>query len=149
LLVKRREFITLLGGAAAWPLAGRAQPGERIRRIGVLMYLPADDPEGQARLAALVQTLKQLAWSDGRNLQIDTRWATADDIRRQAAELVALAPDALVAGTGTASVAPLLEATRTLPIVFVTVIDPVGAGFVAAWHSQAATRLDSRFSNTA
>jgi putative ABC transport system substrate-binding protein len=132
LLVKRREFITLLGGAAAWPLAGRAQPGERIRRIGVLMYLPADDPEGQARLAALVQTLKQLGWSDGRNLQIDTRWATADDIRRQAAELVALAPDALVAGTGTASVAPLLEATRTLPIVFVTVIDPVGAGFVAS-----------------
>jgi len=130
--VKRREFITLLGGAAAWPLAGRAQPGERIRRIGVLMYLPADDPEGQARLAALVQTLKQLGWSDGRNLQIDTRWATADDIRRQAAELVALAPDALVAGTGTASVAPLLEATRTLPIVFVTVIDPVGAGFVAS-----------------
>src|SRR6516225_404120 len=96
------------------------------------MYLPADDPEGQARLAALVQTLKQLGWSDGRNLQIDTRWATADDIRRQAAELVALAPDALVAGTGTASVAPLLEATRTLPIVFVTVIDPVGAGFVAS-----------------
>ena len=130
--MKRREFITLLGGAAAWPLAGRAQPGERIRRIGVLMYLPADDPEGQARLAALVQTLKQLGWSDGRNLQIDTRWATADDIRRQAAELVALAPDALVAGTGTASVAPLLEATRTLPIVFVTVIDPVGAGFVAS-----------------
>jgi putative ABC transport system substrate-binding protein len=132
LLVKRREFITLLGGVAAWPLAGQAQPGERIRRIGVLMYLPADDPEGQARLAALVQTLKQLGWSDGRNLQIDTRWATADDIRRQAAELVALAPDALVAGTGTASVAPLLEATRTLPIVFVTVIDPVGAGFVAS-----------------
>jgi putative ABC transport system substrate-binding protein len=132
LLVKRREFITLLGGVAAWPLAGQAQPGERIRRIGVLMYLPADDPEGQARLAALVQTLKQLGWSDGRNLQIDTRWATADNIRRQAAELVALAPDALVAGTGTASVAPLLEATRTLPIVFVTVIDPVGAGFVAS-----------------
>jgi ABC-type uncharacterized transport system substrate-binding protein len=131
--LKRREFITLLGGAAAaWPLAARAQSGERIRRIGVLMYLPADDPEGQARLAALVQALKQLGWSDGRNLRIDTRWATADDIRRHAAELVALAPDVLVAGTGTASTAPLLEATRTLPIVFVTQIDPVGAGFVAS-----------------
>jgi ABC-type uncharacterized transport system substrate-binding protein len=131
--MKRRQFITLLGGAAAMcPLAARAQQGERIRRIGVLMYLPADDPEGQARLAALVQALKQLGWSDGRNLQIDTRWATADNIRRHAAELVALAPDALVAGTGTATVAPLLEATRTLPIVFVSVIDPVGAGFVAS-----------------
>jgi putative tryptophan/tyrosine transport system substrate-binding protein len=130
--MRRRKFITLLGGAAAWPLAARAQSAERIRRIGVLMYLPADDPEGQARLAALVQALKQLGWSDGRNLRIDTRWATADDIRRHAAELVALAPDVLVAGTGTATAAPLLEATRTLPIVFVTVIDPVGAGFVAS-----------------
>jgi putative tryptophan/tyrosine transport system substrate-binding protein len=130
--LKRREFITLLGGAAAWPLAARAQPGERVRRVGVLMYLAADDAEGQARLAALTQALKQLGWSDDRNLKIDTRWATADDIRRHAAELVALAPDVLVAGTGTATVAPLLQATRTVPIVFVSVIDPVGSGFVAS-----------------
>jgi len=131
--MKRREFIILLGGsAAAWPLAARAQQGDRMRRIGVLMYLPADDPEGQARLAALAQGLKQLGWSDGGNLRIDTRWANADDIRRHAVELAALAPDVLVAGTGTATVAPLLQATRTVPIVFVTVIDPVGAGFVAS-----------------
>ena len=103
-----------------------------MRRIGVLMYLAADDAEGQARLAAFTQALQQLGWSDGRNLRIDTRWATADDIRRHAAELAALAPDVLVAGTGTATVAPLLQATRTVPIVFVTVIDPVGAGFVAS-----------------
>ncbi len=132
--MRRREFITLIGGAAVWPLAARAQQPERMRRMGVLMYLAADDPEAQARLAAFAQALKQLGWSDGRNLRIDTRWATtnADDLRRHAAELVALAPDVLVAGTGTATVAPLLQATRTVPIVFVTVIDPVGAGFVAS-----------------
>ena len=131
--MQRRKFITLLGGAAAgWPLAARAQQPERVRRIGVLMYLAADDPEGQARLAAFTQALKQLGWSDGRNLRIDTRWATADDIRRHAAELAALAPDVLVAGNGTPTVAPLLQATRTVPIVFMTVIDPVGAGFVAS-----------------
>jgi ABC-type uncharacterized transport system substrate-binding protein len=131
--VNRREVITLLGGAAAaWPLATQAQQGERVRRIGVLMYLAADDPEGQARLAAFAQALKQLGWNEGRNLRIDTRWATADDIRRHAGELVALAPDILVAGTGTATVAPLLQATRSVPIVFVSVIDPVGAGFVAS-----------------
>jgi putative ABC transport system substrate-binding protein len=130
--MKRREFITLLGGAAfAWPLAARAQQAERVRRIGVLMYLAARDAEAQARLAAFVQALRQLGWSEGRNLRIDTRWATADDVRRHAAELVALAPDVLLAGTGTPTVPPLLEATRTVPIVFVTVIDPVGSGFVA------------------
>jgi putative ABC transport system substrate-binding protein len=127
----RCEFITFIGGAAAaWPLAARAQQPERVRRIGVLMYLPADDAEGQARLAAFTQALTQLGWSDGHNLRIDTRYATADDIRRHAAELAALAPDVLVAGTGTATVAPLLQATRTVPIVFAVVIDPVGAGFV-------------------
>src|SRR5438128_2157428 len=130
--MRRRDFITLLGGAAAWPLAARAQQPERVRRIGVLMYLAADDAQGQARLAAFTQALKQLGWSDGRNVRIDTRWANADDIRKHAAELAALAPDVLVAGTGTATVAPLLEATRTVPIVFVSVIDPVGAGFVAS-----------------
>ena len=132
--VRRRQFITLFGGAvAAWPLAARAQQGERVRRIGVLIYQAADDAEGQARLAAFTQALKQLGWSDGRNLRIDTRWATAEDIlRRHAAELVALAPDVLVAASGTATVAPLLQATRTVPIVFVITIDPVGAGFVAS-----------------
>ena len=132
-MMKRREFITLLGGAvAAWPLAARAQQGQRVRRIGVLMYMPADDAEGQARLAALSEALQQLGWSEGRNLRIDTRWANADDIRRHATELAALPADVLVGGTGTATAAPLLQATRTVPIVFVTVIDPVGAGFVAS-----------------
>src|SRR5438093_6073186 len=131
--MKRREFMTLLGGAAAaWPLAARAQQADRVRRIGVLMYLAADDAEGQARLAAFAQALKQLGWSEDRNLRIDTRWANADDIGRHAAELAALAPDVLLAATGTATAAPLLQATRTVPIVFVTVIDPVGAGFVAS-----------------
>jgi len=131
--VKRRQFITLLGGAAAaLPIAARAQQVERVQRIGVLTYLAADDAEGQARLAALTQALKQLGWSEGRNLRIDARWATADDIRSHAAELVALAPDVLVAATGTATVAPLLEASRTVPIVFAIVVDPVGAGFVAS-----------------
>ena len=130
--MQRREFITLLGGAAAtWPLTARAQP-ERMRRIGVLLAATADDPDYQARIAAFQQGLQQLGWSDGRNVHIDTRWATTkpDDIRRHATELAALAPDVILAGTGTATVAPLLQATRTVPIVFAVVIDPVGAGFV-------------------
>ena len=134
--MKRREFITLLGGGAAvaWPLAARAQQPERVRRIGVLMASAADDSESQARIAAFLQGLQQLGWADGRNVRIDTRWATtdADDIRRHAAELAALAPDVLVAATGTVTAAPLLQATRTVPIVFVQVIDPVGAGFVVS-----------------
>src|SRR5450759_1406109 len=103
--MQRREFITLLSGAAvAWPLAARAQQGDRLRRIGVLIPLAADDPEAKARLAAFAQGLQELGWTDGRNVRIDTRWATsnADDIRRHAAELVALAPDVILAGTGTA-----------------------------------------------
>jgi putative ABC transport system substrate-binding protein len=134
--MKRREFITLLGGAAAvtWPLAARAQQPDGVRRIGVLMASAADDSESQARIAAFLQGLQQLGWADGRNVRIDTRWATtdADDIRRHAAELAALAPDVLVAATGTVTAAPLLKATRTVPIVFVQVIDPVGAGFVVS-----------------
>jgi putative tryptophan/tyrosine transport system substrate-binding protein len=132
--MRRREFITLLGGAAAWPLTARAQEPERVRRIGVLMASAADDSESQARIAAFLQGLQQLGWADGRNVRIDTRWATTnpDDIRRHAAELAALAPDVLVAATGTVTVAPLLQATRTVPIVFVQVIDPVGAGFVTS-----------------
>src|SRR5262245_55106210 len=129
--MKRRQFVTLLGGAAvAWPIATRAQQ-ERVRRIGVLMY-GAENVEAQARLTAFAHALKELGWSDGRNLRIDTRWAAADDARSHAAELVALAPDVLLAAAGTATVAPLLQATRAVPIVFVTVIDPVGAGFVAS-----------------
>jgi putative ABC transport system substrate-binding protein len=134
--VNRRELIALLGGgaAAAWPLAARAQQAEGMRRIGVLMASAADDSESQARIAAFMQGLRRLGWSDGGNVRVDTRWATtnADDVRRHAAELVALAPDVLVAATGTTTVVPLLQATRTLPIVFVQVIDPVGAGFVTS-----------------
>jgi putative tryptophan/tyrosine transport system substrate-binding protein len=131
--MRRREFITLLGGAVAtWPLAVRAQQLDHVRRIGVLMASTADDPDFQARIMAFLQGLQQLGWADGRNVRIDTRWATTkpDDIRRHAAELAALAPDVILAGTGTATVAPLLQATRTVPIVFAVVIDPVGAGFV-------------------
>src|SRR5215470_16785862 len=131
--MRRRQFITALGGAAvAWPFAASAQQGDRVRRIGVLLAASADDPDFQARIAAFQQGLQQLGWSDGRNVHIDTRWATtnSDDIRRHAAELAALAPDVILAGTGTATVAPLLQATRTVPIVFAIVIDPVGAGFV-------------------
>src|SRR5216684_896175 len=133
--MRRREFIMLLGGSvAALPLVARAQQPDRMRHIGVLMGTAADDSESQARTAAFAQGLAQLGWADGRNVQIDTRWATtnADDIRRHAAELVALAPDVILAATGTLTVAPLLQATRTVPIVFVLVIDPVGAGFVAS-----------------
>jgi putative ABC transport system substrate-binding protein len=131
--VKRRELITFLGGAAvAWPLSAGAQQADRMRRIGVLMAATADDPDFQARFAAFQEGLQQLGWSDGRNVRIDTRWATtnADDLRRHAAELVALAPDVIVAGSGTSTVGPLLQTTRTVPIVFAVVIDPVGAGFV-------------------
>jgi putative ABC transport system substrate-binding protein len=131
--MQRRNFIRLLGSAAlAWPLVARAQQSDRVRRIGVLLAATADDPDYQARIAAFQQGLQQLGWSDGHNVHIDTRWATtkADDIRRHAAELAALAPDVILAGTGTATVAPLLQATRTVPIVFAVVIDPVGAGFV-------------------
>ena len=130
--MKRREFITLLGGAAAaWPLAARAQQRERMRRIGVLLPATADDPEFQARVGAFLQGLQQLGWTIGRNVRIDTRWATAnaDDIRRHAAELAALAPDVILAH-GASTVGPLLQATRTVPIVFPVVADPVGAGFV-------------------
>src|SRR3954453_8225238 len=131
--MKRRDFIAFLGaGAAAWPLAVRAQQPERMRHIGVLVGLAADDPESQARSAAFAQGLAQLGWAEGRNVQIDTRWANADNIRRHATDLVALAPDVILAATGTLTVAPLLQATRTVPIVFVLVVDPVGAGFVAS-----------------
>src|SRR5258708_47620 len=133
--MQRREFITILGGSvAAWPHAALAQQADRMRRIGVLFGSAADDSESKARIAAFAQELAQLGWADRRNVRIDTRWATTnpDDIRRHAAELVALSPDVILGATGTATVAPLLLATRTVPIVFVLVIDPVGAGFVAS-----------------
>jgi len=130
--MRRREFITMLGGvAAAWPLAARAQQRERMRRVGVLMPGAADDPEFQARMTAFLQGLAQLGWLDGRNVRIDSRWgvANADRIRKHAAELVALAPDVILANSS-AALAPLLQATRTIPIVFTSVADPVGAGYV-------------------
>ena len=131
--MKRREFITLLGGAAAWPVAARAQQRERMRRIGVLTTLAADDAEAMARLAAFLQALQQLGWTDNRNVHIDYRWGAGEPerIRRHAAELAALAPEVILAN-GTAGVGPLLQATRTVPIVFVQVSDPVGAGYVAS-----------------
>ena len=132
--MRRREFITLLGGAAAfWPLAARAQQAERVRRIGVLMHLAADDLEGQARFTAFRQGLQQLGLTDGRNVRIETRWGTSDAerMRRDAAELVGLAPDVILAST-TAAMSALQQATGTVPIVFAGVADPVGAGFVAS-----------------
>ncbi len=130
--MKRREFITLVGGMViAWPLAARAQQTERVRRIGVLMNRAADDPDGQARVAAFQQALQQLGWSDGRNVRVDTRWGedNVDRSRRYAVELVALAPDVILASGGP-SLAALQHVSRALPIVFVAVVDPVGAGFV-------------------
>jgi len=126
--MRRREFIALLGGGGAWPLAARAQQG--VRRIGLLQGLAADDPVAQANNAAFVEGLRQLGWADGRNVHIDFRFGAgnAADVRKYAAELVALAPD-VVLGVA-ATVGPLLQATRTVPIVFVIVPDPVGAGFV-------------------
>src|SRR5262249_9325028 len=130
--IGRRDLLVALGGAAAaWPLAARAQQAERMRRIGVLMPGASDDPEFQARMTAFVQGLAQLGWIDGRNVRIDTRWGVADAgrIRKYAAELLALAPDVILTNSS-AALAPLLQATRTVPIVFTTVVDPVGAGYV-------------------
>jgi putative tryptophan/tyrosine transport system substrate-binding protein len=129
--MKRREFITLLGGAAAWPVAARAQQTDRARRIGILTSLSMHDPASQARLTTLQQGLQQLGWTEGRNIHIDWRWGAgnADNLRKHAEQLTALAPDAIVAN-GSAAVALLLQATRAVPIVFTDVLDPVGAGFV-------------------
>ena len=131
--MKRREFVTLLGGAAAWPLAARAQQGERMRRIGVLLNTAADDLMAQARVAAFVQGLQAAGWSDGRNVRIDTRGAAGDpgNFRKYAAELIALGPDVVLAGT-TPAVLQLQQASRTVPIVFVSAIDPVGSGLIAS-----------------
>src|SRR5262249_6098222 len=130
--VKRREFITLLGGAAAsWPLAARAQQPERVRRIGVLMNTTADDPEGQARIAAFHQGLQEHGWTLGQNARIDVRWGAvdADSSRRYAVELVALSPEVILV-SASAAMSALQLTTRTVPAVFVNIIDPVGAGYV-------------------
>src|SRR5215468_11002198 len=129
--MRRREFLGVLGGATGWALAARAQQAERMRRIGVLMNRVADDPEAQARLQAFVQGLQQLGWAEGRNVRIDVRWTAgvANDSHRYAAELVALMPDVTLAD-GAVAVIALQATTRSVPITFVAVPDPVGAGFV-------------------
>jgi putative ABC transport system substrate-binding protein len=133
--MRRREFITLLGSAAgvAWPLAARAQQGERVRRVGVLMNLAADQPETRTRLPAFVRRLAELGWTEGGNLRMDTRWGAGDAelSRKYAAELIALAPDVVLAA-GASTLGQLLRATRSVPIVFTQVSDPVGGGFVAS-----------------
>ena len=132
--IRRRKFLATLGGAAAaWPLAARAQQLGGMRRIGVLMNLAADDPAGRVRLAAFLQGLQQLGWTDGRNVRIDARWAAGDPdhFRKYAAELVALGPDVILA-TATPAVTALQRVTRSVPIAFVLVIDPVGSGLVAS-----------------
>ena len=150
--MKRREFITLLAGAtaasyASWPLPARAQQGERVRRIGVLAGgAVASDTDTQERNAAFAHSLKQLGWTDGRNVRIDYRYGlgNAANVRKYATELVALAPDVILA-SGASVLAPLLQATRTVPIVFVSVADPVGAGFV---ESMARPRRRHRTANS-
>jgi len=130
--MRRREFLHALGGAVVvWPLAAHAQQGEPIRRVGVLMHAPSEEPEAQARAAAFLQGLQETGWAVGRNVRIDTRWSAGDvaRLRRDATELVALRPDVLLAGVG-ATIPALREATHTIPIVFAQGLDPVGAGFV-------------------
>ena len=129
--MQRRQFIALLGGAATWPLAARAQQDQRVRRIGVLSALAEDDPESVARRPAFEQALKALNWTNGNNLRVDYRWAASDPerIRKLVAEIIALEPDVILT-SGTSVVPPMMQATRTIPIVFVQVIDPVGSGFV-------------------
>ena len=129
--MKRRDFITLIGSAAAWPFAASAQQSERMRLIGILLGIAKDDPDYQPWISAFRQALQELGWIEGRNVRMDIRWATADpaEIRKQAAELAASAPDVILA-PGTTTVGPLMQATRTVPIVFPIIADPVAGGFV-------------------
>src|SRR5262249_12551711 len=129
--MNRRAIITLLGGAAAWPLAAHAQQADRMRRIGVLMHTAADEPEAQARLATFMQGLQELGWAVGRNMRIDYRWSVGDFARlhKDAAELVALSPDLILAGVGPTTQA-LQQASRTVPIVMAQALDSVGNGYV-------------------
>jgi putative ABC transport system substrate-binding protein len=131
--MRRRDFVSLMGGIGAWPLAARAQRRERMRRIGVLMHLAAHDPVGQSRLAAFLQGLQEAGWAVGRNVTIDVRWAAADveAMKRFAKELVALQPD-LIFTSSTPATAAMVQATRTIPVIFVLVADPVGGGYVAS-----------------
>ena len=148
----RRQFIAMLGsGAAAWPVVARAQQSDRMRRIGVLVALAADDPEGRAQTAAFLQGLVRLGWIDGHNVRIDYRWssANADNIRRYAAEWAAMAPDVILAIGGASLVGPLLQATSTVPIVFTYAADPVGLASLTAWHGRAAPPQASCRANTA
>src|SRR5262249_13452882 len=131
--MRRRQFISLLGGAAAWPVAARAQQREHLRRVGVLMHLAADDPEGQTRLAAFLQGLQEAGWAVGQNITIDVRWAAAnvESMKRFAQELVALQPDVIFTSS-TPATGAMLQATRTIPVVFALVADPVGNGYVTS-----------------
>jgi putative ABC transport system substrate-binding protein len=131
LAMKRREFISLLGGAATWPLAAHAQQPERMWRVGALSGTGGDDPASQERLSVFLQEMNKLGWTVGRNLRLEERWGAGnvEHLRKQAMELIALAPDAILA-SGTVAMPPLLQATRTVPIVFINVADPVGAGFI-------------------
>jgi ABC-type uncharacterized transport system substrate-binding protein len=145
-MMRRREFISLVGGAAAaWPFAARAQQAERMRRIGVLMGFGADDLEGRNRLTAFLQALQQFGWTDGRTVRIDIRWGgpNADDIRKLAAELVKLAPDVILTSSSVVTSA-MLQATRTIPIVFTIVIDPVGAAMSTQSGEERARGLINR-----
>ena len=130
--MRRREFIAGLGSAAAWPVGARAQQPSQVRRIGVLLILTPDDLDTRAQIEAFLQGLAQLGWTDGRNVRIDYRWGlgNADNIRKSALELAALAPDVILAIGGASLVGPLLQATHTVPIVFTYASDPVAAGFV-------------------
>src|SRR5262249_54399398 len=132
-MMKRREFISLVGGAAAWPVAARAQQAERTRRIGVLMNFASDDLEAQARIAAFRQGLQQLGWTEGRNIQLELRWGGGDAglYRKYSTELVTLASDVILGSGGTVARA-LQQATPTVPIIFVNAADPVGGGIVAS-----------------
>jgi putative tryptophan/tyrosine transport system substrate-binding protein len=146
----RREFVALLGGAAvAWPLAARAQQADRVRRIGVLSGLALEDPESRARIAAFLDELRRLGWSEGRNIRLDVRsgGANAAERRKNAAELVALAPDIILA-IGAISVEHLLEVTRSVPIVFAIVADPVGGGYVGSLAQPGGNATGFRCSNT-
>ena len=129
--MKRRAFIAGLGGAAAWPIVARAQQPEHVRRVGVLMHTAADEPEAQARLAAFLQGLQEAGWQVGRNVRVEVRWSTGDQVRlqRDADDVVASRPDVILAGVGGTN-APLRQATRTVPVVFAQSVDPVGNGFV-------------------
>jgi putative ABC transport system substrate-binding protein len=149
--MRRREFITLLGGAAAgWPLAAQAQQAERVRRVGVLMLTSSDEPESQTNIAAFLQGLQEAGWAVGRNLRIDYRWSGNDRTRlnQHATELISLGPDVVLAGTG-ATIQPLQQASRTVPIVFAQAIDPVGAATLKRWRGPTATPPASSSSSTA